>query len=105
MKEDNGFFHPSFLIPHPWCLRGQGFMMLGALSPWADHVWRVALPAALGLVAVYLLLPRPRPMLRVAGIALALLGLGGACFGLVHNKGRPVYDQLFYFFAFVAVVS
>ncbi|HZU38590.1 MAG TPA: NADH-quinone oxidoreductase subunit J [Gemmataceae bacterium] len=80
-------------------------MMLGALSPWADHVWRVALPAALGLVAVYLLLPRPRPMLRVAGIALAFLAVVAAGFVLLHTSGRPVYDTLFYFFAFVAVVS
>lgn len=80
-------------------------MLLAALAPWADHVWRVAMPAALGLVAVYLLLPRPRPILRVFGILLAFLAVVGAGFVLLNFSGRPVYDTLFYFFAFIAVVS
>ena len=80
-------------------------MLFAALSPWANHVWRVAMPAALGLVAVFLLLPRPRPLLRVAGVALAFLAAVAAGFVLLHTSGRPVYDTLFYFFAFVAVVA
>lgn len=80
-------------------------MLFGALPPWSNHVWRVGMPAALGLVAVYLLLPRPRPMLRLAGAGLAFLAVIGAGFVLVHTSGRPVYDTLFYFFAFVAVVA
>jgi NADH-quinone oxidoreductase subunit J len=80
-------------------------MLFAALPAWSDHIWRVAMPAALGLVAVYLLLPRPKPMLRLAGVGLAFLAVIASGFVLVHTSGRPVYDTLFYFFAFVAVVA
>ncbi len=79
--------------------------MLLAVTPWADHIWRVALPAVLGLLAVYLLLPRPRWLPRLFGALLALLAVIAAGFVLLHVSGQPVPDTLFYFFAFVAVVS
>ncbi len=71
-------------------------------------VLAVALPALLGLAAVFLLLPRPRPYPLWAGAALGLVAL--ALLGVLLAPTTPaaataVESTLFYLFSGVAIVA
>src|SRR4051812_4700493 len=67
--------------------------------------WPVLLPVALGMLAVYLLLPRVRPLpaLWGAGAALAALVLAGVLW--FHQEVPVVESILFYSFAGLAVIA
>src|SRR5438132_8177842 len=79
-------------------------------SPGVDlaAVLAVALPALVGLGAVFLLLPRPKPYPTWAGVTLGLVALAllGALLAptAVTPAGAPE-TILFYLFAAVAVVA
>jgi len=75
-----------------------------ALAPVQDP-WAILLPIALGLVAIYLLLPRPRPFPYIWGAAAGALGLLLA--GLLLIGRRVVLPEMLLFYAFsgIAVVS
>src|SRR5438132_734550 len=65
----------------------------------------VALPVAVGLVALYLLLPRPRPFPPIWGTLAAAAALLLAGWFLVRGRGLAVETVLFYAFSAVAIVS
>lgn len=70
-----------------------------------DALWPIALCVGLGLLAVYLLLPRPRsypPWWRAVVAALALVTAG---FLVIKATGAVVENILFYLFSAVAVVA
>jgi len=69
------------------------------------YVWATALPVILGLVAVYLLLPRPRGYPPWWGALAAALALVSAGFLLIQNDGAVVETVLFYLFSVIAVVA
>src|SRR5688572_12637035 len=80
--------------------------LLAALLPGPGMiVWPIVLPAGLGLVAVYLLLPRPRnyPRLWGAAAGAAALLLAGAL--LLQGGGVQVETLLFYLFSAVAITA
>ncbi|HLJ91720.1 MAG TPA: NADH-quinone oxidoreductase subunit J [Gemmataceae bacterium] len=67
--------------------------------------WAIALSVILGLVGVYLLLPRPQrypPLWGVAATALALL-LAGVF--LIRSSGAAVEMVLFYLFSAIAIIA
>ena len=79
-------------------------LQMPTYSPGMDRLW-ICLPVALGLIAVYLLLPRPRgtrPFLGAlcAGGALVLAGCA-----LIQRGTASVETVLFYAFSGIAVVS
>jgi NADH-quinone oxidoreductase subunit J len=73
-------------------------------SPMRD-VWATALPVILGMVAVYLRLPRPRGYSPWWGALAAALALVSAGLLLIQNGGAVVETVLFYLFSIIAVVA
>jgi NADH-quinone oxidoreductase subunit J len=61
-------------------------------------------PLVFGFVALYLLLPRERPVLRWLGILIGLVGLGGLGFTLLP-PGLTLHGVLFYLFSGVAIAA
>lgn len=71
----------------------------------AGFLWTTALPVVLGLVAVYLLLPRPRGYSLWWGALFSVLALGSAGFLLIRSGGVLVETVLFYLFSAIALVA
>ncbi len=67
--------------------------------------WPITLVAALGFVAVFLLLPRPRARARALGAAVAALALLLAGVLVVPATGLSAETVLFYAFSTIAVVA
>jgi NADH:ubiquinone oxidoreductase subunit 6 (subunit J) len=63
----------------------------------------IALAAGLGMAAVYVLLPRPRPLPRLLGAALGAAALVAAAVCFTRAAGPRVEQVLFYAFSAVAV--
>jgi NADH-quinone oxidoreductase subunit J len=77
-----------------------------AAEPTLTPVWPlIVVPVLLGGAAVYLLLPRPHPLVRWSGWVSAALALGAAGFGLIHAAKPDPETILFYAFAGLAVVA
>jgi NADH:ubiquinone oxidoreductase subunit 6 (subunit J) len=68
-------------------------------------LWRILLPAAAGAAAVYLLLPRPRPLPASRGLAAGLLALVLAAVLLVPAGAASAEAVLFYAFSAIAVFA
>jgi len=71
----------------------------------AEALWLVALPVALGGVAVYLLLPRPRSISSVWGAGLSGAALLAAGALLIWGKSVTAERFLFYVFSGIAVAA
>jgi NADH-quinone oxidoreductase subunit J len=69
------------------------------------YLGAIALPVVLGLIAVYLLLPRPRGYPPWWGASVAVLALVSAGFLLIRDGGRVVETVLFYLFSAIALVA
>jgi NADH:ubiquinone oxidoreductase subunit 6 (subunit J) len=69
------------------------------------EVWPIVLVAALGLVAVYLLLPRPRASARRLGTALGALALILAGVFIVRAGAATAETVLFYAFSAIALIA
>jgi NADH:ubiquinone oxidoreductase subunit 6 (subunit J) len=67
--------------------------------------WMIAVPVLLGLAAVYLLLPRPRPYPVVWGAGIGVLALVAAAVLLLGTNQFDLEPFLFYLFAAIAVVA
>jgi NADH:ubiquinone oxidoreductase subunit 6 (subunit J) len=78
--------------------------LLLAATP-AETAWEIALPGIVGLLAVYLLLPRPRGYPLWLGVTAAALALLLAGVVLTGGGGANVETVLFYAFSAIAVVS
>ena len=62
------------------------------------------MPLVFGFFALYLLLPRERPILRTLGILIGLVGLAGLGFTLL-SPATSLHGVLFYIFAGTAVLA
>lgn len=81
-------------------------MILIAITPVAERsLGPIALAAGLGMAALYILLPRPKPMPRLLGAALGAAGLVAAALFLTRTAGPRVETILFYSFAGLAIVG
>ncbi len=69
------------------------------------NFWVILLPVLVGLLAVYLLLPRPRGYPVLWGATAAALALVLAGWLLIERTGVSVEIVLFYLFSFIAVVA
>jgi NADH-quinone oxidoreductase subunit J len=67
--------------------------------------WPALVPVVLGLVGIYLLLPRPRRTPRVLGALLGALALVLAGWLLVRNETRLAETVLFYAFSALAILG
>src|SRR5262245_31390119 len=67
--------------------------------------WAIVLPVALGAIAVYLLLPRPRRYSPWLGMTAAASAVAAAGFLLFRNDRPMVETVVFYVFAIIAVVA
>jgi NADH-quinone oxidoreductase subunit J len=77
---------------------------MNAFFAWiTDHLAQLV-PLVFGFVALYLLLPRERPVLRRLGILIGLVGLGGLGFTLLP-PGVTLHGVLFYLFSGVAIAA
>jgi NADH-quinone oxidoreductase subunit J len=85
-------------MPQPLFLDAPGSSPAGPL-------WAIALPVVLGLIAVYLLLPRPRGYPPWWGALAAALALVSAGLLLIRSGGAVVEMVLFYLFSVIAVVA
>jgi NADH:ubiquinone oxidoreductase subunit 6 (subunit J) len=65
----------------------------------------IALAAALGMAALYVLLPRPKPLPRLLGAALGAAALVAAAVCFTRTGGPRVEQFLFYAFSGVAVAA
>jgi NADH:ubiquinone oxidoreductase subunit 6 (subunit J) len=83
----------------------QALLLDTLVSSPAGNSWPVALPVVLGLVAVYLLLPRPRSYPAWWGASVAALALVAAGFLLIQVSGPWAEAVLFYSFSAIAIVS
>jgi NADH-quinone oxidoreductase subunit J len=79
------------------------FLSQGLRYLLVEH-WPITLAAVLGLVAVYVLLPKPRRMPVLLGVAAAALALVVAGVFVVRAGEVSVETVLFYLFAGIAVV-
>src|SRR5260370_1101291 len=70
-----------------------------------SYFWAIVLPVVLGLVAVYVLLPRPRGSSPWWGTILAGLALLAAGFLLIQVSGAIVETVLFYAFSAIAIMA
>src|SRR5262249_34739061 len=87
-------------------LKQFGDFLLHTLKVLAVDLWPMNLVVVLGLVAVYVLLPRPRRIIAPLGgaaLAAAALVLAGGI--LIWGRAAPVEAVLFYAFAGIAIVS
>jgi NADH-quinone oxidoreductase subunit J len=71
----------------------------------AASPWTIAIPVVLGLVGVYLLLPRPRVYPAWWGASVAALALVAAGALLIQVSGPWAYTVLFYSFSAIALVA
>jgi NADH:ubiquinone oxidoreductase subunit 6 (subunit J) len=71
----------------------------------AGNLGALVLPAAVGLIGIYLLLPRPRSYSPWWGAILAVVALVAAGFLLVQAGGAVVETILFFAFSAVALVA
>jgi NADH:ubiquinone oxidoreductase subunit 6 (subunit J) len=71
----------------------------------ADGIWPIILPVILGLAAVYLLLPRPRPYRAVWGSAAAGLAILLGGWLLIRHQIAFPENVLFYAFSGIAIVA
>jgi NADH-quinone oxidoreductase subunit J len=71
---------------------------------WINEHRALLVPLVFGFVALYLLLPRERPVLRWLGILIGLVGLGGLGFTLLP-PGLTLHGVLFYLFSGVAIAA
>ena len=91
------------------CLREEQMtstLLLIAAESGARHdLWPIAVPTILGAVAVYLLLPRPRPVPRLWGALVSALAIlaGAGCW--IRASGVRPDTVLFYAFSTIAVLS
>jgi NADH:ubiquinone oxidoreductase subunit 6 (subunit J) len=91
--------HLLMLQAEPPRLQGQDVSSLLA------EFWPVLLPAALGLAAVYWLLPRARLLPRLGGIVLGGVALLLSGWLLIRVAAAPPETILFYAFSAVAVIA
>jgi NADH-quinone oxidoreductase subunit J len=77
---------------------------MNAFIAWSIEHRAQLVPLVFGFFALYLLLPRERPILRTAGILIGLVGLGGLGFTLL-SPGMTLHGILFYIFAGIAILS
>jgi len=75
------------------------------LHQFLSNVWPIALTALLGLVAVYTLLPRPRRMPVLLGMACGVLALGLTGWLIIRASSFTLETLLFYVFAATAVLA
>jgi NADH-quinone oxidoreductase subunit J len=75
-----------------------------AFFAWFNEHRALLAPLVFGFVALYLLLPRERPVLRWLGILIGLVGLGGLGFTLLP-PGLTLHGVLFYLFAGVTIAA
>jgi NADH:ubiquinone oxidoreductase subunit 6 (subunit J) len=78
---------------------------LDTTAPPSVHHGAIMLFVVLGLIAVYLLLPRPRPYRIWWGAIIAALALAVAGFLLIRISGTGAETVLFYIFSAIAVVA
>jgi NADH-quinone oxidoreductase subunit J len=71
----------------------------------APPLWPIALTVVAGGLAIFLLLPRPKPYPRLWGAAMAALALLLAGWLLVHATRSRAETVLFYAFSAVAIVA
>jgi NADH-quinone oxidoreductase subunit J len=71
----------------------------------AGSPWSLVVPVVLGLVSVYLLLPRPRPYPAWWGASIAALALVATGFLLIRVIGPWGYTVLFYAFSAIALIA
>jgi NADH:ubiquinone oxidoreductase subunit 6 (subunit J) len=76
-----------------------------SLSSLTRGVWPIALPVLLGLVAICLLLPRPRRVPTLAGAFFAGAALLAALWFLIRGGGLNPETVLFYAFAAIAITA
>src|SRR5207247_10044676 len=69
----------------------------------ADYNWAILLVCALGLTAVYALLPQPRRLPVLLGVGAAVLGLVLAGWFVVRVGKLSLETFLFYLFAVIAI--
>src|SRR5208283_5176065 len=67
--------------------------------------WPIGLPIALGMAAIFLLLPRPRPYPALWGTAAGGAAIVLAGIFLIHSTGLSVESVLFYLFSAVAILA
>jgi NADH-quinone oxidoreductase subunit J len=77
---------------------------MNAFFAWTIEHRAQLVPLVFGFFALYLLLPRDRPVLRPLGILIGLVGLGGLGFTLL-SPGATLHGVLFYIFAGTAVLA
>jgi NADH:ubiquinone oxidoreductase subunit 6 (subunit J) len=80
-------------------------LFLRVTAPSLGGLGSVALPVALGMVAVYFLLPRPQVTSSWAGAVVAAVALVTAGALLIHDQVLTVHTLLFYCFSAIAIVS
>ncbi len=81
-------------------------MLSALLPPLADAVEPTVMPALLaGAIAVWLLLPRPKPFPRLVGAAAAAAALLFAGAFLVHVGAASIEGVLFYAFSGIAILA
>jgi NADH-quinone oxidoreductase subunit J len=71
----------------------------------AGSPWAILVPVVLGLIAVYLLLPRPRAYPAWWGASVAALALVAAGFLLIQVSGPWAHTVLFYAFSAISLVA
>jgi NADH-quinone oxidoreductase subunit J len=70
-----------------------------------SNLWTIAVPVTLGLVAIYLLLPRPRPYPVLWGAGAAGLALLSGGWLLIEHEIALPESILFYAFSGIAIVG
>jgi len=77
---------------------------MNAFFAWTVEHRAQLVPLVFGFVALYLLLPRDRTVLRPVAILIGLVGLGGLSFTLLPTGGT-LHGLLFYIFSGTAIVA
>ncbi len=92
-------------MPHPLFLQAQTGNRLDEIRYFVETFWPVLLPTAVGLAAVYLLLPRVRRYPPLWGGVLGGLALALAGWLLIRTETAWPETVLFYSFSGIAIVA
>src|SRR5689334_19451684 len=79
--------------------------VLAATTGVSGSLGPIALAAGLGMVALYVLLPRPKAMPRWIGVTVGVVALVAAAVFITRVAGPRVETVLFYCFAGLAIVG